>query len=59
MDDLNVYRDELSLILKDTPGLVPDLVAIYESQPRKRDEHVFEPLAEMAAESRGDHARTN
>ena len=59
IDDLNVYRDELSLILKDTPGLVPDLVAIYESQPRKQDAHVFAPLAEMAAEPRGNQARTN
>ena len=59
IDDLNVYRDELSLILQDAPGLVPDLVAINESQPRKRDAYVFEPLAEMGARSRGDQPRTN
>jgi len=50
VDDLANYRNDLKVILTEMPGLIPDLLYIYETQVGKRGAYVFEPLAELAAE---------
>lgn len=53
LEDLDNFRNDLAGTRDGWPGLVPALVAIYETQPGKQDAYVFEPLAEWAAETRG------
>lgn len=52
IDDLANYRNDLKVTLEEMPGLIPNLLHIYETQIGKRDAYVFEPLAELAAGSR-------
>lgn len=52
IDDLANYRNDLTVVLQEMPGLIPDLLYIYETQVGKRDAYVFEPLAELAEERR-------
>jgi len=52
-DDLEVYRHDLEMITNQMPGLVPDLLSIYEAQTWKQDAIVFEPLRRLLAEKKG------
>jgi hypothetical protein len=49
IDDLANYRNDLNVVLEEMPGLIPDLLYIYETQVGKQDAYVFEPLAELGA----------
>ena len=50
-EDLENYRNDLAGTYDSWPGIVPALIAIYETQPGKKDAYVFGPLAEWAAEA--------
>jgi len=47
-EDLDVYRNELELATAQMPGLMPELMSIYESQTWKQDARVFEPLRRLS-----------
>jgi hypothetical protein len=47
--DLENYRIDMMSFFENWPGIIPDVIAIYESQPGKKDAYIFEPLAKWAA----------
>ena len=53
-EDLTKYRSDLVWMLTYMPGLIPELVNAYETQPEMQNAYVFEPLAELAAKLRAE-----
>ena len=59
LDDLDTYRNDLEQILEGMPGLIPDFINIYRTQPGKQKAYVFEPLAEKVADIQVEPASNN
>ena len=55
-EDLTKYRSDLVWMLTYMPGLIPELVNAYETQPETQNAYVFEPLAELATKLRAERA---
>jgi hypothetical protein len=47
--DLTKYRSDLVWMLTYMPGLIPEFITAYETQPSIQNAYVFEPLAELVA----------
>ena len=51
-EDLTKYRSDLVWMLTYMPGLIPEFIIAYETQPETQDAYVFEPLAELVTKLR-------
>jgi len=50
LKDLTKYRSDLVWMLTYMPGLIPEFIIAYETQPSIQNAYVFAPLAELVAE---------
>ena len=49
LEDLTAYRDDLQGFIEQMPPLLPEFVAILESEPHRASAYVYEPVANRAA----------
>jgi hypothetical protein len=59
LEDLTKYRSDLIWMLTYMPGLIPELVNAYETQPSTQNVYVFEPLAELIAKLQVESANVD